>query len=268
VDGVGERLGVAGSGVIACGVAAVAAAGGSVVLWARSESSAGRAAATVEKLCARMPGDVDPGNVRVVTDPSELAGATFVIEAIAEDLAAKSGVLGVLNEQLAAEAILATTTSALSIEVLARAGGRPRRFCGFHVFNPVTRMALVELAFPSEATDETRARAAALCGALGKTAVAVPDVAGFVVNRLLFPYLFDAVRLLERTGMPASSIDECMRLGAGHPMGPLALLDMVGLDVSLAIGEAIDVDVPQRIRDLVYEGALGRKTRRGFHSYD
>jgi 3-hydroxyacyl-CoA dehydrogenase len=104
-------------------------------------------------------------------------------------------------------------------------------------------------------------------GALGKTAVAVPDVAGFVVNRLLFPYLFDAVRLLERTGMAAADIDECMRLGAGHPMGPLALLDLVGLDVALAIGLAIEADVPQRVRDLVASGALGRKSRRGFHVY-
>jgi 3-hydroxybutyryl-CoA dehydrogenase len=265
---VGERLGIAGSGVIACGVAAVAAASGPVVLWARSESSADRARASVAKLCQRMPGDVDPGNVGIATEPGALAAATFVVEAIAEDLAAKSAVLDLLNEELAAEAILATTTSALSVDVLARASGRPQRFCGLHVFNPVPRMALVELAFPSEATAETRARAAAVCAALGKTAVVVPDIAGFVVNRLLFPYLFDAVRLLESTGMAASAIDDCMRLGAGHPMGPLALLDMVGLDVSLAIGEAIEADVPQRIRDLVGEGALGRKTRRGFHAYD
>jgi len=268
VDGLGERLGIAGGGVIACGTAAVAAARGPVLLWARSESSASRAAATVERFCSRMPGDVDPSNVRIVTDREALGEASFVVEAIAEDLTAKSAVLGLLDDVLAKGAIVASTTSSLSIELLGLASRRPAEFCGLHVFNPVTKMALVELAFPSGATRETRSRALALCQALGKTAVMVPDVAGFVVNRLLFPYLFDAVRLLERTGMAAVDIDECMRLGAGHPMGPLALLDLVGLDVSLAIGLAIEADVPQRVRDLVAAGALGRKSRRGFHVYE
>jgi 3-hydroxybutyryl-CoA dehydrogenase len=264
---VGERLGIAGGGAIACGVAAVAAARGPVLLWARSESSASRAAATVEKFCARMPEEVDPANVRIVTDREALGETSFVIEAIAEDLAAKSALLGSLDGVLADGAILASTTSSLSIELLGLSSGRPAQFCGFHVFNPVTRMDLVELGFPSEASDDTRSRALALTAALGKTAVTVPDVAGFVVNRLLFPYLFDAVRLLERTGMAAGDIDECMRLGAGHPMGPLALLDLVGLDVALAIGTAIDADVPQRVHDLIAAGALGRKSRRGFHVY-
>jgi len=265
---VGERLGIAGGGAIACGAAAVAAARGPVLLWARSESSAKRAAATIERFCTRMPEDVDPTNVRIATDLEALGEASFVIEAITEDLPAKSALLSSLDDVLATEAIVASTTSSLSIERLGLASRRPARFCGLHVFNPVTRMALVELAFPTEATAETRSRALGLCEALGKTPVMVPDVAGFVVNRLLFPYLFDAVRLLERTGMAAVDIDECMRLGAGHPMGPLALLDLVGLDVSLAIGEAIEADVPQRVRDLVAAGALGRKTRRGFHVYE
>src|SRR3712207_2789265 len=124
-------------------------------------------------------------------------------------------------------------------------------------------MDLVELAFPDAATEETRERARALCEDLGKTAVEVPDVPGFVVNRLLFPYLFSAVRLLEETGMPAGDIDQCMQLGAGHPMGPLALLDLVGLDVSLAIGEEIGAEIPETVRRLVAEGALGRKSGRG-----
>ena len=135
------------------------------------------------------------------------------------------------------------------------------------MFNPVPKMDLVELAFPDAATEATRARARALCAALGKTAVEVPDTPGFVVNRLLFPFLFEAVRLMERTGLDAEAIDTCMRLGAGHPMGPLALLDLVGLDVSAAIGRTIDVEVPAAIDELIAEGALGRKTGRGFHSY-
>jgi 3-hydroxyacyl-CoA dehydrogenase len=128
-------------------------------------------------------------------------------------------------------------------------------------------MDLVELAFPDAASEDTRRRARALCEALGKTAVEVPDTPGFVVNRLLFPYLFEAVRLMERTGLDAEAIDTCMQLGAGHPMGPLALLDLVGLDVSAAIGRTIDVEVPAKVEQLIAEGALGRKAGRGFHTY-
>jgi 3-hydroxybutyryl-CoA dehydrogenase len=135
------------------------------------------------------------------------------------------------------------------------------------VFNPVPKMHLVELAFPAAASEQTRARAYALCEALGKTAVEVPDTAGFVVNRLLFPYLFEAVRLMERTGLDAEAIDTCMRLGAGHPLGPLALLDLVGLDVSAAIGRTIGADVPERVERMIADGALGRKAGRGFYVY-
>jgi 3-hydroxyacyl-CoA dehydrogenase len=153
------------------------------------------------------------------------------------------------------------------VEALAEAAGRPDRFAGLHVFNPVAKMQLVELAFPPQATEETRRRARELCEDLGKTPVEVPDRPGFVVNRLLFPYLFSAVRLLEETGLEPEAIDTCMKLGAGHPLGPLALLDLVGLDVAAAIGEALEVDVPARVRALVDEGALGRKAGRGFYSY-
>jgi 3-hydroxyacyl-CoA dehydrogenase len=129
-------------------------------------------------------------------------------------------------------------------------------------------MELIELAFPVEATEETRSRARALCERLEKTPVEVPDHPGFVVNRLLFPYLFSAVELHAETGMPPEDVDQCMTLGAGMPMGPIALLDFVGLDVAQAIGESIGVEVPQRLVELVNEGALGRKTARGFYSYE
>ena len=165
------------------------------------------------------------------------------------------------------DAVLATTTSSLPIGGLAEASGHPERFVGLHVFNPVPKMELVELAFPPQATAETKQRAHALCAALGKTAVEVPDIPGFVVNRLLFPFLFEAVRLMERTGLDAKAIDTCMQLGAGHPMGPLALLDLVGLDVSAAIGRTIDVEVPDKVNELIAAGALGRKAGHGFHAY-
>jgi 3-hydroxybutyryl-CoA dehydrogenase len=262
-----ETLAVAGSGTIACGLAAVAARHGEVLLLVRSAASAERARASVDKICSRLGDEVDPAQVKIVTEPSDVGHATYVVEAIVENHEAKSFLLGTLHAALAPEAVLATTTSSLSIDTLGEASGRPERFAGLHVFNPVPRMQLVELVYPTAASAETRERSKALCDALGKTAVEVPDIPGFVVNRLLFPFLFSAVRLLEETGMDPVDIDTCMTLGAGHPMGPLALLDLVGLDVSLAIGETIGEKVPERVYELINDGALGRKAGRGFHTY-
>lgn len=261
-----ERLAVAGSGAIACGLAAVAATRGAVTVFARSDASCEKATAKVHSICERLGTTVN-GNVTVSRDPDVLHDATFVVEAIVEDPDAKAAFWRGLNGHVAGDAILATTTSSLPVSDLARASGRPDRFVGLHVFNPVPKMDLVELAFPPEATAATKQRAHELCEALGKTAVEVPDTPGFVVNRLLFPFLFEAVRLMERTELSAEAIDTCMQLGAGHPMGPLALLDLVGLDVSAAIGRTIDVEIPATVERLIDEGALGRKTGRGFHRY-
>jgi 3-hydroxybutyryl-CoA dehydrogenase len=267
-----ERLGIAGSGAIACGLAATAARAGEVLLWARSPESARRAHATISRHCAKLPdGGVDPERVRIVSSLEELESATFLLEAVVEHLDMKCELLAELGElarHAGHEAILGTTTSSLSIAELAGASGHPERFVGFHPFNPVPRMKLVELAFPPQASDDTRRRARALAEALGKTPVTVPDSPGFVVNRLLFPYLFSAVELLERTGMAAEDIDRCMSLGAGMPMGPIALLDYVGLDVACAIGESIGAPVPRTLVELVKQGALGRKAGRGFYTYD
>jgi 3-hydroxybutyryl-CoA dehydrogenase len=263
---VSERLAIAGSGAIACGLAAVAATRGHVTVLARSEGSCDKASAKVQSICEKLGASVN-GNVTVSRDPAVLEDATFVVEAIVEDPEAKAAFWRTLNGHVADDAVLATTTSSLPVSELAAASGHPERFVALHVFNPVPKMDLVELAFAPEATEETRTRARALCEALGKTAVEVPDMPGFVVNRLLFPYLFDAVRLMERTGLEAEAIDTCMCLGAGHPMGPLALLDLVGLDVSAAIGRTIGVEIPPRVEELIAAGALGRKAGRGFHTY-
>ena len=257
-----ERLAVAGSGAIACGLAAVAATQGHVTVFARSEGSCDKADAKVRALCERMGANIN-GNVLVSRDPAVLADATFVVEAVVEDPAAKTELFQRLDAHLAEDAVLATTTSSLPIGELARASGRPERFVGLHVFNPVPKMDLIELAFPDEASEATRQRARDLCAALGKTAVEVPDTPGFVVNRLLFPFLFEAVRLMERTGLEPEAIDTCMQLGAGHPLGPMALLDLVGLDVSKAIGEEIGADIPDTVERLVSEGKLGRKSGAG-----
>jgi 3-hydroxybutyryl-CoA dehydrogenase len=262
-----ERLAIVGSGAIACGLASTAAHHGPVLLLARSDESAARAAKTVEKTLSKLEAQIDPQHVQIVTDSAAIAEASFVVEAVIEHHDIKADLLSDLSAIIGPEAVLATTTSSLSVQRLAQASGRPDRFVGLHVFNPVTRMKLVELVYPQEASEQTRARAAALCETFEKTAVIVPDIPGFVVNRLLFPYIFSAVRLLEETGMPAEDIDTCMKLGAGHPMGPLALADLVGLDVSKAIGEEIGQQIPPKVEQLISEGALGRKSGRGFLDY-
>ena len=249
------RLGIAGSGTVALGLARLAGESIDTVVWARREESADRARETLE------------GRVKVVDDLDALGDRTVVVEAIAEDMEQKSDLLGGLGVLLPDEAVVATTTSALSVERLGQASGRPQRFGGLHVFHPVTRMKLVELAFPSAASDDTRARLTALCEALGKTVIDVPDIPGFVVNRLLFPFAFEAVRLMETTDLTPEAIDTCFKLGAGHPIGPLALLDLVGLDVSAAIGASIGVDEPARMRELIEAGRLGRKSGAGFFDY-
>ena len=176
--------------------------------------------------------------------------------------------------EAAADAHLATTTSSLGVAELGARVGTAERTFGLHPFNPVVRMELIELCLPDGVGEGVGARARAWCEAMGKTVVEVPDEPGFVVNRLLFPYLFDAVRLLEQTGMKPEEVDRCMTLGAAYPMGPLALLDLIGIDVAVAIGQALHADSseehhqpPGRLIALVGEGKLGRKSGSGFYDY-
>jgi 3-hydroxybutyryl-CoA dehydrogenase len=267
-----ESPGIAGSGAIATGLAAVATITGDTILLARSEASAWRAEEKVVAACAKIEG-AEPSRLRVTTDPKDLSDCDIVIEAVVEEVEPKAEVLSAVAEACP-DADLATTTSSLSIAEIAGAASITGRLFGLHVFNPVPRMKLVEVCFPDAAAG-ARETALAWCAALGKTAVEVPDLAGFVVNRLLFPYLFDAVRFMEQTGMEAGEVDTCMKLGAGHPMGPLALLDFVGLDVCKAIGDALYEasneeyqKPPPLLVKMEGEGKLGRKSGAGFYSYD
>jgi 3-hydroxybutyryl-CoA dehydrogenase len=267
-----ENPAIAGSGTIACGLAACASTRGEVLLLARSDTSAWRAEETAESLAKKLEG-ASSARIKVTTDSSKLAGCDLIVEAIAEDAEAKGELLASLAE-IAPDADLASTTSSLSIDDLGKRAGAPERVFGLHVFNPVTRMELVEVCIPEGARDGLALRALAWCGALDKVAVEVPDSTGFVVNRLLFPYLFDAVRFMEESGLSAQAVDDCMRLGAGHPMGPLKLLDFVGLDVALAIGKSLEEDAisgshapPKTVADMVAAGKLGKKSGEGFYSY-
>jgi 3-hydroxybutyryl-CoA dehydrogenase len=266
-----ESPGIAGSGAIATGLAAVSTTTAETILLARSDASAWRAEEKVVAACAKIEG-AEPSRLRVTTDPADLAECDVVVEAIVEEVKAKGELLARIVAACP-NADLATTTSSLSVAEIAAAAGTDKLF-GLHVFNPVPRMQLVEVCIPDGAAG-SREQALAWCAALGKTAVEVPDQAGFVVNRLLFPYLFDAVRMLERTGMDASEVDACMKLGAGHPMGPLALLDFIGLDVAEAIGDALYADSseaahkpPGLMIEMIGAEKLGRKSGAGFYSYD
>jgi 3-hydroxybutyryl-CoA dehydrogenase len=268
-----ERPGIAGSGTIACGLAACASAASKVLLLARSDASAWKAEEQAHSLSAKVDG-ADSKQIKVTTQAADLAACDLVVEAIVEELQPKVELLSSVADA-AGGADLATTTSSLSLDEIATSAGHADRTFGLHPFNPVVRMDLVELCIPEAANSEIGPRARNWCESIGKTVVEVPNEPGFVVNRLLFPYLFDAVRLMEQTGMSAEDVDRCMTLGANYPMGPLALLDLIGADVAVAIGEALYADSqeehhrpPGRLMALVDQGKLGRKSGAGFYDYD
>ncbi|MGH9103791.1 MAG: 3-hydroxyacyl-CoA dehydrogenase family protein [Acidimicrobiales bacterium] len=278
------QVGVAGSGTMGAGIAECAArAGHRVILRSRDRA---RAASTRSALAAGLRRRVAGGKLseeesegildRVLTTSSldDLAGCELVVESIEEDLGAKRALFVELGSVCAPEALLATNTSTLPVVDLAMATSHPERVCGIHFFNPAPVMSLVELVRPLTVSEDTLARARSFAESCGKTAVEVGDEAGFVVNALLFPYLNDAVRLLERGMASREDIDAAMRGGCRFPMGPFALLDLVGLDVSLRILEALHAEHRDSryapaplLRRMVTAGWLGRKAGRGFYGY-
>ena len=279
-----KRVGVVGSGIMGSGIAEVAAGSGyEVVLRSRSQASADAALAGLEKSLGRQ---VEKGKrteaerdellarVSVTTDLAALGPCDLVIESVVEDLAVKKHLFTELDRVCAETAILATNTSTLPVVEVAMETGRPDRVCGIHFFNPAPAMALVEIVRPITASDETVAAALSFAESCGKEPVEVKDQAGFVVNALLFPYLNNAVRLLEQGVATKEGIDAAMKGGCGFPMGPFALLDLVGLDTSLAIIDALYEEFKEPnyaavplLRRMVAAEQLGRKSGQGFYDY-
>ncbi len=276
-------MGVVGTGVVASGMVEVAAkAGLDVVCWGRSEDSTGRARSAVERSTERAveKGNLDApdreallGRITLTTDMGDLAACQVVVEAVAEDLGVKKGIFRALAEATPDTAILATATSSLPVIDLAAETGRIERVLGMHFFNPVPVMKLVEL-IPTVATaDPVLATAVALVERLGKSWVLCRDRAGFVVNRLLFPYLNDAVRMVEEGYATPEDIDIAMTLGCNHPIGPLALVDLVGLDVTLSIVRSLHAELREPgyapaplLEHMVRANFLGKKSGRGFRT--
>ena len=262
-----ERVGIFGTGVMAYGLARLCLSAGSMLVVA--SGSPGRA----DDLRAKLLEDHPEGHVS--TERGDLNGCLFLLEATVEDLDAKRAALAGVEALVPADAILATTTSSLSITELAAPLRRPERFLGLHFFNPVHRMPLIEVVRGLRTEERSLRRGEELAAALGKVSLRVPDRAGFLVNRLLIPYLNQAARLVETGYASLEEVDLAMTLGAGHPMGPFALMDLIGLDVCLAIGRSLEEEFhrtcdspPPELRRRVSLGLLGRKSGRGYHRYD
>jgi 3-hydroxybutyryl-CoA dehydrogenase len=279
-----SNVGVLGSGIMGTGITEVAAASGHrVIVRSRSRSAADSVLKGVTRSLDRQ---IEKGNrteaerdeilarISVTTELKDLAHVDLVIESVIEDLAVKLELFEELHLVCGEEAVLATNTSTLPVVEIAMATGRPEKVCGIHFFNPATVMSLVEVVRPITASQETIAAAAEFAKACGKEVVEVEDRAGFVVNALLFPYLNNAVALLERGVASKEGIDAAMVGGCGFPMGPFALLDLVGLDTSVAILDALFEErrEPQYaaaplLRRMVAAEQLGRKSSQGFYSY-
>jgi 3-hydroxybutyryl-CoA dehydrogenase len=279
-----NTVGVIGSGTMASGIAEVfARAGLSVTLHARSEAKVDAARKVIERSLEKavQRGKLtDEERVQTLTritsttSLDSMAEVDLVVEAVIEDVDVKRALFENLDEICAPGTILATTTSSLPVIELAAATGRAQDVVGLHFFNPAPVMALVEVVRTVSSSDEVVRTCVDLCRRIGKHPVQCGDRAGFIVNALLFPYLNDAVRMLEANYASADDIDLAMKRGCGYPMGPFELLDVVGLDVSLAIQRTLYLEFREpgfapapRLEHLVTAGYLGRKTGRGFRSY-
>jgi len=275
---------VVGAGFMGSGIAeAVAVAGIQVVVRDVDRAAVERAR---ERISASLSRAVDrgklsgeeafavEGRIELTTELERIAGADLVVEAVPEDERLKLEVLTAIGEAAGEQAIVASNTSSIPITQLAQALPRPERVIGMHFFSPVPVMALVELVVALDTSPETLAAARAFAERIGKTPIETRDRAGFVVNMLLVPYLMAAVRMFEEGFAGREDIDTGMKLGCGHPMGPLTLCDFIGLDVLQAVCDSLyeefkrdEYAAPPLLKRMVAAGRLGRKSRRGFYEY-
>lgn len=279
-----QHVGVIGAGIMGNGIAQTCAVAGlNVTMIDISDALLAKGMASLndslnrlvkkEKLTA-ADASAAVARIKTTVQYGDLASCQLVIEAATENPEVKRRILKQADEVMNAEAILATNTSSISITQLAAATSRPDRFLGTHFFNPVPLMALLEVIRGFLTSDATHAAAVAFGAAIGKTVITVKNSPGFAVNRILCPMINEAIFALQEGIATAEDIDQGMKLGCNHPIGPLALADMVGLDTLLLIADVFYRDfgdskyrAPQLLREMVTAGHLGRKTGRGFYDY-
>jgi 3-hydroxybutyryl-CoA dehydrogenase len=274
-----ERVLVVGAGQMGGGIAQVVAASGrQVLLHDAAPGAAERGLAAMRKSLDRLAakdGELDPNEILARVEPvDDLVEAELMIEAVVEELAVKEDIFRRADDALPAAAVLASNTSSIPIGSLAAVTSRPERVIGMHFFNPVPVMALVEVVRARDTSDETTEAILALARELGKTPAEVRDFPGFVSNRILMPLVNEAAYALHDGVAAAEAIDTIAKLGFNHPMGPLALADLIGLDTCVAIMEVLEEGLGDPkyapcplLTQYVWEGRLGRKSGRGFYDY-
>ncbi|MEK6923980.1 MAG: 3-hydroxyacyl-CoA dehydrogenase family protein [Candidatus Micrarchaeota archaeon] len=272
-------IGVVGTGQMGVGIAALCAAKGfNVVLKSRREETARSALEAISRQLRKTLGTQQAANaiarVSTTTRFQDLKCAQFVVESIVEDEAAKREAFRQLGENTPPTTVIATNTSSIQVGKLAAETAHPNRVVGMHFFNPVHAMQLVEIVRPQDASGEAVAKAGALAEALGKTAITVKDSPGFIVNRLLLPQLNDAARLVQEGVASAEEVDEAVRLGLNHPMGPLRLIDLIGVDTAVEVLRQLHAQTGEKhfapcklLEKMLAEGKLGRKAGEGFYTY-